>query len=64
MQRVRNIKSLPVDISAITDGLSSLMLPSQKPMFSQDMYVDYIFMYVFVYVCARILKPSVCWVVL
>ncbi|XP_076910553.1 uncharacterized protein LOC143568236 isoform X1 [Bidens hawaiensis] len=36
-EKVRNIKSLPVDINAITDGLSSLLLPSQKPMFSQHM---------------------------
>ncbi|KAF5787671.1 hypothetical protein HanRHA438_Chr10g0468481 [Helianthus annuus] len=36
-EKVRNIKSLPVDINAITKGLSSLLLPSQKPMFSQHM---------------------------
>ncbi|XP_076888687.1 uncharacterized protein LOC143539174 isoform X1 [Bidens hawaiensis] len=36
-EKVRNIKSLPVDINAITEGLSSLLLPSQKPMFSQHM---------------------------
>ncbi|KAL8223516.1 hypothetical protein R6Q57_018991 [Mikania cordata] len=36
-EKVRNINFLPVDINAITDGLSSLLLPSQKPMFSQHM---------------------------
>ncbi|CAO2817853.1 unnamed protein product [Amaranthus hypochondriacus] len=35
--KVRNVKLLPVDIKAITDGLSSLLLPSQKVMFSQHM---------------------------
>nr|GEV79082.1 UTP--glucose-1-phosphate uridylyltransferase [Tanacetum cinerariifolium] len=36
-EKVRNIKSLPVDINAIMNGLSSLLLPLQKPMFSQHM---------------------------
>ncbi|XP_071716090.1 uncharacterized protein [Rutidosis leptorrhynchoides] len=36
-EKVRNIKYLPVDIKAINDGLSSLLLPSQTPMFSQHM---------------------------
>ncbi|XP_024963426.1 uncharacterized protein LOC112503664 isoform X3 [Cynara cardunculus var. scolymus] len=36
-EKVRHIKYLPVDINAIMDGLSSLLLPSQKPMFSQHM---------------------------
>ncbi|KAI3775268.1 hypothetical protein L1987_49839 [Smallanthus sonchifolius] len=36
-EKARNIKSLPVDINAIMNGLSSLLLPSQKPMFSQHM---------------------------
>lgn len=38
MQKVRQIKQLPVDLKALMDGLSSLLLPSQKPMFSQHMY--------------------------
>ena len=41
MQKARNIKQLPVDLKAIKDGLSSLLLPSQKPLFSQTMYVVY-----------------------
>ncbi|RDX88687.1 hypothetical protein CR513_29686, partial [Mucuna pruriens] len=36
-EKVRHIKQLPVDMKAITDGLSSLIVPSQKPMFSQHM---------------------------
>ncbi|XP_010443525.1 PREDICTED: uncharacterized protein LOC104735173 isoform X1 [Camelina sativa] len=36
-EKVRQIKQLPVDLNAIMDGLSSLLLPSQKPMFSQHM---------------------------
>lgn len=38
-QKVRNIKQLPVDLKAFMDGLSSLVLPSQKVMFSPHMYV-------------------------
>ena len=38
LQKVRNIKQLPVDMKAITEGLSSLLVPSQTPMFSQRMY--------------------------
>ncbi|XP_020220501.1 uncharacterized protein LOC109803372 isoform X1 [Cajanus cajan] len=33
-EKVRHIKQLPVDMKAIMDGLSSLMVPSQKSMFS------------------------------
>ncbi|RZC27731.1 putative ribonuclease H protein [Glycine soja] len=33
-EKVRHIKQLPVDMKAIMDGFSSLMVPSQKPMFS------------------------------
>ncbi|KAK3019713.1 hypothetical protein RJ639_003149 [Escallonia herrerae] len=36
-EKVRHIKQLPVDLKALMDGLSSLALPSQKVMFSQDM---------------------------
>ncbi|CAA7032366.1 unnamed protein product [Microthlaspi erraticum] len=36
-EKVRRIKQLPVDLKALMDGLSSLLLPSQKPMFSQHM---------------------------
>lgn len=36
-EKVRHIKQLPVDMNAIKDGLSSLMVPSQKPMFSPHM---------------------------
>ncbi|KAK3016013.1 hypothetical protein RJ639_006737 [Escallonia herrerae] len=36
-EKVRHIKQLPVDLKALMDGLSSLVLPSQKVMFSQDM---------------------------
>ncbi|XP_027357760.1 uncharacterized protein LOC113867036 isoform X2 [Abrus precatorius] len=36
-EKVRHIKQLPVDMKVIMDGLSSLMVPSQKPMFSQHM---------------------------
>ncbi|KAJ7950715.1 putative Transmembrane protein [Quillaja saponaria] len=36
-EKVRNMKQLPVDLKAVMDGLSSLLLPSQKPMFSQHM---------------------------
>lgn len=42
LQKVRNIKLLPVDLKAINDGLSSLLLPSQKAMFSQHMYASII----------------------
>lgn len=38
LQKVRHIKQLPVDVDAIKEGLSSLMVPSQKPMFSPHMY--------------------------
>ncbi|KAK7247640.1 hypothetical protein RIF29_42527 [Crotalaria pallida] len=36
-EKVRDIKYLPVDMKAIMEGLSSLMVPSQKPMFSPHM---------------------------
>lgn len=38
LQKVRHIKQLPVNLKALMDGLSSLLLPSQKAMFSQHMY--------------------------
>ncbi|CAB4292361.1 unnamed protein product [Prunus armeniaca] len=34
LHKVRHIKQLPVDLKALMDGLSSLLLPSQKPAFS------------------------------
>ncbi|KAF5748625.1 hypothetical protein HS088_TW04G00583 [Tripterygium wilfordii] len=36
-EKVRNIKQLPVDLNALMDGLSSLLLPSQKAIFGQQM---------------------------
>lgn len=36
-EKVRSIKHLPVDLKALMHGLSSLVLPSQKVMFSQHM---------------------------
>jgi len=39
LQKVRHNKQLPVDMNAIKDSLSSLIVPSQKPVFSQHMYV-------------------------
>ncbi|KAL2330430.1 hypothetical protein Fmac_018011 [Flemingia macrophylla] len=36
-EKVRHIKQLPVDMKAIMDGLSSLIVPSQKPMFDPHM---------------------------
>ncbi|XP_022987363.1 uncharacterized protein LOC111484942 [Cucurbita maxima] len=36
-EKVRHIKQLPVDLKALMDGLSSLLLPSQKALFSQTM---------------------------
>lgn len=39
LQKVSHIKQLPVDMNAIKEGLSSLLVPSQKPMFSPHMYV-------------------------
>jgi hypothetical protein len=42
LQKVRNIKQLPVDLEAIKDGLSSLLLPSQKAMISEHMYASVI----------------------
>lgn len=36
-QKVRHIKQLPVDLQALQDGLSSLLLPSQKIIFSPYM---------------------------
>lgn len=38
MQKVRHSRQLPVDLKALKDGLSSLLLPSQKAMFSEHMY--------------------------
>lgn len=40
MQKARNIKQLPVDLKALMEGLSSLVLPSQKVMFSPHMYAS------------------------
>jgi hypothetical protein len=37
MQKVRNIKQLPVNVKSVTEGLSSVLLQFQKPMFSQHM---------------------------
>ncbi|MBA0795294.1 hypothetical protein Gohar_006166, partial [Gossypium harknessii] len=34
-EKVRHVKRLPVDLRALQDGLSSLLIPSQKVMFSQ-----------------------------
>lgn len=45
MQKVGHIKQLPVDLKALMDGLSSLLLPSQKPAFSQHLYVTNIVLY-------------------
>ncbi|XP_048494940.1 uncharacterized protein LOC104886808 isoform X2 [Beta vulgaris subsp. vulgaris] len=36
-EKVRHVKHLPVDLKALMEGLSSLLLPSQKVMFSQHM---------------------------
>ncbi|KAM1270279.1 hypothetical protein ACFX2J_031219 [Malus domestica] len=36
-EKVGHIKQLPVDLKALMDGLSSLLLPSQKPAFSQHL---------------------------
>ncbi|XP_061990573.1 uncharacterized protein LOC133708993 [Rosa rugosa] len=36
-EKVRHIKQLPVDLKALQHGLSSLLLPSQTPAFSQHM---------------------------
>ncbi|XP_006648628.1 uncharacterized protein LOC102707377 [Oryza brachyantha] len=36
-EKVRNIKQLPVNVKSVTDGLSSMLLQFQKPMFSQHM---------------------------
>ncbi|KAI4313424.1 hypothetical protein L6164_026408 [Bauhinia variegata] len=36
-EKVRHIRQLPVDMKAINEGLSSLLLPSQKPIFSPHM---------------------------
>lgn len=36
-EKVRSIKQLPVDLKALMDGLTSLVLPSQKVMFSPHM---------------------------
>lgn len=38
IQKLRHIKQLPVDLKALQDGLSSLLIPSQKVMFSQHVY--------------------------
>ncbi|XP_031253325.1 uncharacterized protein LOC116111268 isoform X1 [Pistacia vera] len=36
-EKVSQVKHLPVDLKAVMDGLSSLLLPSQKPTFSPHM---------------------------
>ncbi|VAI39240.1 unnamed protein product [Triticum turgidum subsp. durum] len=36
-EKVRTIKQLPINVKSIRDGLSSLLLPSQKSMFTQHM---------------------------
>ncbi|KAF6163163.1 hypothetical protein GIB67_025027 [Kingdonia uniflora] len=36
-EKVGHIKKLPVDLKALMDGLSSLLLPAQRPMFSSHM---------------------------
>ncbi|XP_052198438.1 uncharacterized protein LOC127805727 [Diospyros lotus] len=36
-EKVKNVKQLPVDLKALMDGLSSLVLPSQKAIFSPHM---------------------------
>ncbi|GAB2276230.1 hypothetical protein Dimus_010964 [Dionaea muscipula] len=37
-EKVGHIKKLPVDLKAVKNGLSSLVLPSQKVMFSEQMF--------------------------
>lgn len=46
-QKVTSMKQLPVDVKDLNEGLSSLLLPSQKVMFSPHMYVLPTFYYVF-----------------
>ncbi|KAJ3669570.1 hypothetical protein LUZ60_011520 [Juncus effusus] len=36
-ERVRSVKQLPVDLNELKEGLSSLILPSQKSMFTQHL---------------------------
>ncbi|XP_044471632.1 uncharacterized protein LOC123200512 isoform X2 [Mangifera indica] len=36
-EKVSNVKQLPVDLKAVMEGLSSLLLPSQRPTFSPHM---------------------------
>ncbi|KAF0895546.1 hypothetical protein E2562_013861, partial [Oryza meyeriana var. granulata] len=36
-EKVRNTKQLPVNVKSVTEGLSSVLLQFQKPMFSQHM---------------------------
>lgn len=47
MQKVSNVKQLPVDLKAVMEGLSSLLLPSQRPTFSPHMYAVYIVLFYF-----------------
>lgn len=54
LQKVRHIKELPVDMNAIKDGLSSLMVPSQKPMFSPHMYAV-----ISVLFCSLLFRPLI-----
>ncbi|XP_059634541.1 uncharacterized protein LOC132276918 isoform X1 [Cornus florida] len=37
-EKVKHTKQLPVDLKALKDGLSSLVLPSQTPVFSEHMF--------------------------
>ena len=55
LQKVKHINNLPLDLEVLKDGLSSLVLPSQKSMFSQHMYARFTF---FLYPVRYVFKSS------
>lgn len=47
MQKTRHINQLPLDMKSLMDGLSSLVLPSQKVQISPHMYECLLFVSLF-----------------
>lgn len=60
LQKTKHIKQLPLDLKSLMDGLSSLVSPSQKVLFSPHMYVHCSFVVLYV-VKVIIWFPSFLW---
>lgn len=62
MQKLRNIRQLPLDLAAVKDSLLTLIVPTQKVMFSQTLYASFSFLLnVYYYLCqVKVLNAQLC----